>query len=183
MTNMDILEIAIVTLSSVITGLVVWYATTILSEKRLEEHLKVNSSEFSGHWEGIHLSRDDSRGGTIVSRHSYDLVVSKNGKIKGTCDELAGNPPYKSDVNGAVRPGEIFLIGTGKTAQEPAYTWLFNLYSLDKIPGFHFTYDFDNRPYASYMILSRKRLDEEEYFTLLERELKKFYIHPIKKSK
>jgi len=56
-------------------------------------------------------------------------------------------------------------------------------FSLDKMPGFHFTYDFDGRPYASYIILSRKRLDEEEYFALLEKDLKKFYVHPMKKGK
>jgi len=179
---MDLIEIMIVTISSVATGLVVWYVTTVLSERRLEKHLKIDASQLSGRWEGIHLSRDDSRGGTIISRHNYDLVVSKDGKIKGACEELSGNPPYKFEVNGAVTPGEIFLIGKGTTAQEPGYTWFFNLYNLDTIPGFHLTYDFNGRPFVSYLVLSRKRVDDREYFALLEKDYHRFYIHPPKKS-
>jgi len=34
---------------------------------------------------------------------------------------------------------------------------------------------------AAYIILSRKRLDDKEYFDLLGRDLEKFYIHPMKK--
>lgn len=179
-----LVELGLVGISSIVTGIIVWYLTTALSEKKLQRHLKVSFSELSGRWEGIHLSRDDSRGGTIISRHTYDLTVSSGGKIKGTREELsAGVTPYKFDVNGAVRRGEIFLMGKSKTTQEPAYTWLYNLYDLEKLPGFHLTYDFDGRPYAAYIVLSRKKLDDKEYFDLLRRDLEKFYIHPMKKSK
>lgn len=180
--QLDWLEILIVTLSSVATGIVVWYVTTSLSERRLQAHLKVNFSELSGHWEGTHLSRDDSRGGVFISRHGYDLTVGSDGKIKGAYDELSGNPPYKLDLDGAVRRGEIFLMGKSKTTEETSYTWLFNLYNLERVPGFHLTYDFEGRPFASYFILSRKKLDDKEYYTLLEKDLSKFYIYPTKKQ-
>ena len=180
---MDWLEIVVITLSSVVTGVIVWYVTTNLSEKRLHKQLRVSFSELSGRWEGIHLSRDDSRGGTIISRHTYDLTVSSSGRIKGTREEISGAAPYKFDVNGAVRPGEIFLMEKSKTTQEPAYTWLYNLYNLEKLPGFHLTHDFDGRPYAAYIVLSRKKLDDKEYFDILRRDLEKFYIHPMKKIK
>ena len=179
--KMDWLEIVIVALSSIFTGVIVWYFTSLLSEKRL--NLKVNPLELSGHWEGIHLSRDNSRGGTIPSRHHYDLSVNRSGKIKGTYTELSGNPPYQLDVEGVVGRGEIFLIGKNPTTQEPSYTWLFNLYNLDKIPGFHFTYDFDGRPYATFIVLSRKEVDEKEYLALLEKDSERFYIYSVKKSK
>jgi len=179
----DWFEIGIVALSTVATGVIVWYVTTVLSEKRLQKHLKVNFSELSGHWEGIHLSRDDSRGGIIFSRHSYDLKVSSDGKIKGTCDELSGNPPYKFEIDGAVMRGEIFLMGKSRTTEETSYTWLFNLYNLEQIPGFHLTYDFDGRPYASYLVLSRKKLDDKDYVTLLEKDSNKFYINLARKGK
>jgi hypothetical protein len=180
---LDWLETIIVAISSVATGVIVWYVTSVLSERKLQKSLKVDFSELSGHWEGIHLSRDDSRGGTVFSRHGYDLNVSSDGKIKGTCDELTGNPPYKLEVDGAVRRGEIFLMGKSKTTEETAYTWLYNLYNLEHVPGFHLTYDFEGRPFATYIILSRKRLDEKEYSALLEKDLDKFYIGQKKKSK
>jgi hypothetical protein len=181
--SMDWLDIAVVTISSVVTGVIVWYVTTALSEKRLQRHLKVSFSELSGHWEGIHLTRDDSRGGIIVSRHDYDLIVSSDGKIKGTCDELSGNPPYKFEIDGAVTRGEIFLMGKRKTTEETSYEWLSNLFSLEKISGFHLGYDFDGKPYASYIVLSRRKLDDKEYFALLEKDLSKFYISPMQKNK
>jgi len=176
-----IVEIGLVGISSTVTGIIVWYLTTNLSEKRLQKHLEVSTSELAGRWEGIHLSRDDSRGGTIISRHTYDLTVSSSGKIKGIREEAGVTYPYKFAVDGAVRPGEIFLMERSKTTREPAYTWFYNLYNLEKLPGFHLTYDFDGRPYVAYLVLSRKRLDDNEYFDLLGRDLEKFYIHPMKK--
>ena len=172
----------LVGISSIVTGITVWYLSTTLSEKRLQKNLEVSTSKLAGRWEGIHLSRDDSRGGTVISRHTYDLTVSSSGKIKGTREE-SGVTPLKFAVDGAVRPGEIFLMEKSKTTREPAYTWFYNLYNLEKIPGFHLTYDFDGRPYAAYIVLSRKRLEDKEYFDLLGRDLDKFYIHPMKKSK
>jgi len=179
---MDWIEILIVALSSVVTGILVWYVTTAISEKTLQKHLKINFSELAGRWEGIHLTRDDLRGGVIISRHSYDLKVSSSGKIKGICEELAGSPPYKFDIDGAVRYGEIFIMGKGEITQEISYTWFFRLYNLEQLRGFHLGYDFDGKPYASYIVLSRKRLDDEEYFDLLRKDLNSFYIYPNKEK-
>lgn len=44
-------------------------------------------------------------------------------------------------------------------------------------------YDFEGRPYASYLVLSRRKLDDKEYYVLLEKDLNKFYIYPTKENK
>ena len=180
---MDWLEVFIVALSSVVTGVIVWYVTTVLPEKRLQKHIKFDFSKLSGHWEGIHLSRDYSKGGTFISRHSYDLGFSSGGKIKGTYEELGAAHPYTFDVEGVMRSGEIFLMGKSRVTQQASYTLLFNLRNLEKIHGFHLGYDFDGRPFGAYIILSRKRLDDKEYLTESKEHLDRFYVHSIEKSR
>lgn len=174
---MDVLEIGIVALTSILTGLIVWYITAVLSEKKLETHFKTNPATLSGHWEGIHLSKDDSRGGILISRHSYELTVNRHGEIKGGYEELSGVPPYKFDVKGRITPGEIFLTAKSKTTEESSVAWFFNLYNLERIAGFKFAHDFDGRPYVSYIVLSRKRLDDNEYLSLLEKDKDMYYDH------
>jgi hypothetical protein len=174
---MNWLEVIIVALASgVVHGVLVWYITAVLPETRLQKHMKVDTSKLSGHWEGIHLTKGDPTGGTIVSRHSYDLDFSKSGKIKGSYEECGGAQPYTFDIEGGMTTGDFFLLGKSEVTQQTSLSLLFNFRNLEKIHGFHLGYDFEGRPFASYIVLSRKRLDDEEYFAHLKKHLDNFYI-------
>lgn len=162
-----------------VSALLAWYIQTRASERRFKESIKANPSELSGSWNGVHLTRDDKLGSFVLSRHVYDFDVSSTGEIKGTCEELSASPTYKYGIKGQIRHGGIFLFGEIKTA--PSYTWLYNLFNLDRIPGFIFSYDFDNKPFVSYILLSKRNIEDKEYFDWLRRDSDKFYWNPTEK--
>jgi hypothetical protein len=130
-------------------------------------------AKYSGTWEGIHLSKDRS-GATVFSRHHYNIDVTPDGQVRGTCDEVSADPPYKYNVKGEIKSESIFW--AGDIQGTPSYGWFFTLFNQNAIPGFIFSRDFDGREFASIIILSRKRLDDMEYLNYLKEAKKKFYL-------
>jgi len=173
---LDLLSEIVALISAIAAGVIVWLLTTKLQETRLQRELGADFSDLAGNWNGVHMSKTPE-GQSVLSRHSYAIKVSSSGRVKGVCSELSVDPPYQYAISGAVRNGGIFLVGDIRTT--PSYTWLFNLFDQDAIRGFIFSQDFEGKPFACFIMLSRNKIRDEDHFAALEQERKILHSRKI----
>ena len=123
-------------------------------------------SGLTGHWYGVHVTKHPTTGLPTLSRHEYDLKVTKNGKITGTLRDDLMKPSKEWIVRGNAFPGGMALID--QHSDRP------NLYGVEFyrdhigdpsiLQGVVTSFDFRaNGHFASIIILSRSVISDEDF--------------------
>ena len=164
-------------LAPILTGLSVWFIQRKLEEKKVVKLLRSEYSRYSGKWFGIHLSKIGKNNKRVVSRHSYMINVSKRGDIQGEfLDYLSEDEPWKYIIHGKVIPGGLILNSMNDLRPDLySIQIFFNPLSTNKLEGVLVSYDYQNNPFVSPIVLTRKKLTIAEFENELSNLRSKYY--------
>ena len=155
---------------SILAGIFILPISKLLISSKIIKSSNPDYPKYSGVWYGIHLSKIDRTDKQVISKHKYDIKVLDSGNIKGLFfDYLAEAEPWEYDISGQVIPGGIILNSVNKLRSDLfSIQIFFNPLSPIKLKGILVSYDYQNNPFFSPIVLSRKDISTEEYEKELE---------------
>lgn len=167
-------NILLPTLTAILGGIGTWYVSQWLEAVRQKRALCMDCVMFSGKWHGIHLTRDAEY---MVSRHEYDLTIRRSGRVMGTLVEHATNPPWRYKISGSVGSGGWVLRSQSvNRADEFSVEVYFNDIDSERIAGFIVSFDLERRPFCTFIMLSRTKMAESEFYDRLKEHQGRFYL-------
>ena len=166
-------------IGTIVGGVVTYYFTEHLRKKRSKlqkPQIDVGYQRYSGTWFGLHITSD--RDGTKYSNHEYSLRVNENGRVEGEFKDFGTSPETIFTVSGTFSPQGLVLIS--EREKSPGFFavefYPGQLKPDEKITGILTSFDFNNDPFATVILLSRETIRKQDLKRGLEEWKDNFYL-------